>query len=123
MSAPTEGTAAIPGNARSKQLRACLLCSIVQTPADFKRYGCPNCEEILQLKSSPDRILSCTSGQFDGIIAVIDPENSWVARWQRTSKYVRGMYAARVTGRIPYEVEDEIAAQGLSYRARDETGE
>lgn len=33
------------------------------------------------------------------------------------------MYAARVSGRIPLEMEDELAAQGLLYRARDETGE
>lgn len=70
----------------------------------------------------------------------MDPENSWVARWQRTckfcgqiessvsdspfsAKYVRGMYAARVAGRIPEDVEDDITAQGFSYRPRDETGE
>ncbi|GJJ07794.1 hypothetical protein Clacol_001999 [Clathrus columnatus] len=117
-----EATAPIPTH-RSRQLRACLLCSIVQTPADFKRHGCPNCESVLQLKSNPDRILTCTSGQFNGVIAIVDPENSWVARWQRTSKYVRGMYAARVAGRVPEDVEDDITAQGFSYRPRDETGD
>ncbi|KAF8509433.1 transcription initiation protein spt4 [Hysterangium stoloniferum] len=123
MASQADATAAIPSNARSRQLRACLLCSIVQTPADFKRHGCPNCEEILQLKIHHERLLSCTSGQFDGIIAVIDPENSWVARWQRTSKYVRGMYAARVSGRIPDEIEEDINRRHMVYRPRDETGE
>lgn len=37
-----------------------------------------------QMKGYPDRISACTTTYFDGIIAVIDPENSWVARWQRT---------------------------------------
>lgn len=41
--------AAIPPQARSKTLRACLLCSIIQLPNEFKRNGCPNCEEILQV--------------------------------------------------------------------------
>ena len=36
------------------------------------------------MKGSPDRIAVCTTTYFDGIIAVIDPESSWVARWQRT---------------------------------------
>lgn len=77
-------TAPIPTNARAKQLRACLLCSIVLTPADFKRNGCPNCEEILQMKQSQDRVMACTTTHFEGVIAMMDPENSWVARWQRT---------------------------------------
>jgi hypothetical protein len=40
--------AAIPGQ-KTKNLRACLLCSVVQSAADFRRMGCPNCEEILQV--------------------------------------------------------------------------
>ncbi|KAI0056800.1 transcription initiation Spt4 [Artomyces pyxidatus] len=113
--------AAIPPQARAKQLRACLLCSIIQTPVDFRRTGCPNCEELMQMKGSPDRIQMCTTTYFDGIIAVIDPENSWVARWQRTAKYVRGMYAVRVKGRIPEDVEAELESRGIKYRPRDQT--
>ena len=94
----------IPPQARSKHLRACLLCSIIQLPAEFRKSGCPNCEEILQvricrhtliqsahpimqMKGSQDRITSCTTTQFDGVISVIDPDNSWVARWQRTGPF------------------------------------
>ena len=39
------------------------------------------------MKGSPDRITSCTTTQFDGVISVIDPDNSWVARWQRTGLF------------------------------------
>jgi transcription elongation factor SPT4 len=100
--------AAIPPQAKSKQLRACLLCSIIQHPADFRKNGCPNCEELVQVRSncsvfvnqkliiytrlqlkgaSSDRQNLCTSQFFDGIVAVIDPEASWVARWQRTCEF------------------------------------
>ena len=41
---------------------------------------------VTQMKGYPDRIGACTTTYFDGIIAVIDPETSWVARWQRTCK-------------------------------------
>lgn len=85
--ADTQPTAAIPSNARARQLRACLLCSIIQSPVDFRRNGCPNCEEIMQMKQSQDRVASCTTTHFDGVIAVIDPEASWVARWQRTCAF------------------------------------
>ena len=42
---------------------------------------------ITQMKGSQDRITSCTTTQFDGVISVIDPDNSWVARWQRTGPF------------------------------------
>ncbi|KAF8876247.1 Spt4/RpoE2 zinc finger-domain-containing protein [Infundibulicybe gibba] len=113
--------ATIPAQAKSKHLRACLLCSIIQLPVEFRKNGCPNCEEIMQMKGSPDRIGACTTTYFDGIIAVIDPENSWVSRWQRTSKYARGMYAVRVRGRIPEDVEAELDSRGIKYRPRDQT--
>jgi len=76
---------------------------------------------ILEMKGSPDRIGACTTAYFDGIVSVIDPEASWVARWQRTSKYVRGMYAVRVKGRIPDDVEAELESRGIKYRSRDQT--
>lgn len=38
---------------------------------------------LTQMKGYPDRIQACTTTHFDGVIAVIDPETSWVGRWQR----------------------------------------
>jgi hypothetical protein len=38
----------------------------------------------MQMRGSQDRIASCTTTHWDGLIAVISPETSWVARWQRT---------------------------------------
>ena len=92
------------------------------------------------MKGSPDRIQSCTSTYFDGIIALIDPETSWVGRWQRTCESpcnlagpmdehsnrrtagnVRGMYAVRVKGRVPEDVEAELESRGIKYRPRDQT--
>ncbi|KIY50510.1 transcription initiation Spt4 [Fistulina hepatica ATCC 64428] len=113
--------AAVPSQQRfHRHLRACLLCSLVQHANDFRRIGCPNCDEILQIKGSAERLNTCTTTSFDGLIAVIDPENSWVARWQRTSKYVRGMYAIRVKGRVPHDVEEDLEARGIKYRPRDQ---
>jgi hypothetical protein len=36
------------------------------------------------MKGTADRYTHCTTVYFDGVIAVVDPETSWVARWQRT---------------------------------------
>ncbi|KAH7104857.1 transcription initiation protein spt4 [Auriculariales sp. MPI-PUGE-AT-0066] len=113
-------SAFVPSSSKSKGLRACLLCSVVQSVADFRKYGCPNCEEIMQIKAGgSDRVMECTSSNFEGCIAVTNPEESWVARWQRTSKYVRGIYAMRVIGSIPEDVEEELNSRGITYRPRD----
>ncbi|EKM75745.1 hypothetical protein AGABI1DRAFT_79504 [Agaricus bisporus var. burnettii JB137-S8] len=114
-------SAPIPPQAKGKNLRACLLCSVVLTPTDFRKIGCPNCEEIMQLKGSPDRILSCTTTNFDGVIALFAPDTSWVARWQRTTNYARGIYAVHVKGRVPDDVEAELENRGIKYRPRDLT--
>jgi len=37
------------------------------------------------------------------------------------AKYVRGMYAVRVKGRIPEDVEAELYSRGIKYRPRDQT--
>jgi transcription elongation factor SPT4 len=53
------------------------------------------------------------------MVALMKPETSWVARWQRVDKFVKGMYAIRVAGRLPFEVEEELLDKGIKYRARD----
>lgn len=37
------------------------------------------------------------------------------------AKYVRGVYAVRVKGRIPEDVEAELESRGIKYRPRDQT--
>ncbi|KAI8060906.1 Spt4/RpoE2 zinc finger-domain-containing protein [Gongronella butleri] len=102
-----------------KQLRACLLCSLVKNATQFRQDGCENCEEILRMKGSTDRVTDCTSSKFDGMITLMQPAESWVARWQRIEKFHRGIYAIRVYGRVPEDVEDELDRRGLDYRPRD----
>ncbi|KAL9712421.1 transcription elongation factor spt4 [Leucoagaricus gongylophorus] len=114
-------SAPIPPQAKSRNLRACLLCSIVLTPSDFRKLGCPNCEDVMQLKGSPDRIASCTTTSFEGTIAGVSPENSWVSRWQRTTNSVRGIYGIHVRGRVPEDVEAELESRGIKYRPRDQS--
>lgn len=40
------GQSSIAMSSQTKKLRACLLCSLVQTPSEFRRDGCPNCEQL-----------------------------------------------------------------------------
>ncbi len=102
-----------------RRLRACLLCSLVKTHTQFRRDGCDNCEEVLQLRGASDRIQDCTSPAFDGLISLMAPSASWVAKWQRCDKFVKGIYAIKVSGKLPVDMEEELADKGIRYRPRD----
>uniref|UniRef100_A0A8C8G8V8 Spt4/RpoE2 zinc finger domain-containing protein n=1 Tax=Oncorhynchus tshawytscha TaxID=74940 RepID=A0A8C8G8V8_ONCTS len=47
------------------------------------------------MKGNREMVYECTSSSFD------DPEDSWVAKWQRISNFKPGVYAVTVTGRLP----------------------
>lgn len=107
-----------PGQQRN--LRACMVCSIVMTQSRFLKEGCPNCEEFLRLQGNMEAIIDCTSQVFEGLITLADPAKSWVAKWQRLDGYVKGVYATKVSGQLPDEVvafmEDEAR---IRYIPRD----
>jgi transcription elongation factor SPT4 len=106
--------------ARQRLLRACMVCSIVMTSQRFLREGCPNCEDVLQLKHSQDQIDSCTSQVFEGVIALRDPTTSWIAKWQRLDGYVAGTYAIKVAGVLPDEVRAMLEEEyNMTYIPRD----
>ncbi|TMS14565.1 Transcription elongation factor SPT4 [Larimichthys crocea] len=69
-----------------RHLRACLLCSLVKTIDQFEYDGCDNCESYLQMKGNREMVYECTSSSFDGVIAMMSPEDSWVAKWQRIER-------------------------------------
>ncbi|KAI9826865.1 MAG: transcription elongation factor spt4 [Thelocarpon impressellum] len=106
-----------PGQQR--HLRACMLCSLVQLQTKFMREGCPNCEEYLSLAGHMEAIEECTSQVYEGLITLLDPKASWVARWQRLDGYVKGVYAVKVTGTLPDEKVQEIVSLGGNYTPRD----
>jgi transcription elongation factor SPT4 len=89
-------------------LRACILCHLIKHADQFEKNGCENCEEFLGFRHNRDMVMSCTSANFSGMIALCQPEDSWVARWQRLSKKVRGMYAIDVSGKLPAGIASEL---------------
>ena len=75
-----------------------MVCSIVQSGTKFVSSGCPNCDEFLEMRHNADVVQDCTSAVFEGMIAMADPESSWVAKWQRLQGYAPGTYAVKVEG-------------------------
>nr|CCA19194.1 transcription elongation factor SPT4 putative [Albugo laibachii Nc14] len=65
-----------------RELRACLTCSLVKTFTQFYDTGCENCA-FLQMADNRQRVAECTTAHYDGMIALMRPKESWVAKWQR----------------------------------------
>lgn len=102
-----------------RNMRACMVCSIVKTTQQFTNFGCPNCEKFLELRGNPEGIADCTSQVFEGLITVSDTRKSWVARWQRLEGYVPGVYAVQVEGILPEEAISAAEENGVHYIPRD----
>jgi transcription elongation factor SPT4 len=101
------GTAEPPSS--GKGLRACLHCKLVKTTGQFRQNGCENCPQ-LSMAGDSDRVTECTTPVFQGLVAMLEPRSSWVARWQRQTHRVRGVYAVQVSGNmgdVGAEYEDE----------------
>jgi transcription elongation factor SPT4 len=104
--------APIPSTMR--QLRACLVCAVIQTQSSFVSRGCPNCD-FLELAQNPDSVAECTSAVFEGSIALADPKGSWVAKWQRLDGYLPGIYAVKVVGRLSEDRKGDAMVAGINY--------
>jgi len=73
-----------------RETQLCLYCSLIQALDQFDSFGCANCE-FLGLRENKPKIFDCTNSKFEGMISMVDPEHSWVSRWQRISgKKMRG---------------------------------
>lgn len=77
---------AVPVN--FKQLRACVRCKLIKESSQFERDGCENCRDN-------ERDIATTT-MFEGCICMIEPEQSWVAKWQSMRGLKPGIYAINV---------------------------
>jgi len=102
-----------------RNLRACLVCSLIKTTDQFEMDGCENCDDFLRMRNNKENVYACTSNNFDGMIAVLSPEDSWVCKWQRIGRFVKGVYAISVSGKLPQGIVREMKSRGIVYRSRD----
>jgi len=40
------------------------------------------------MQGSQERVADCTTSNFDGLICMLHPEESWVAKWQRIGAHL-----------------------------------
>lgn len=82
------------------------------------------------MQGNSDRVNLCTTAQFDGMTAIMDPKESWVARWKRTGNVViairshfsdysaidvlvRGIYAVKLSAKMSDALRRELDDQGI----------
>jgi len=89
---------------------------LIKSADMFEEQGCDNCEQFLGLRRNPEKVEECTSANFDGFIAVVDPEESWVCKWQQIKTRIPGLYAVSVSGSLTRETIADLRANGARYR-------
>lgn len=62
------------------------------------------------MRHNADVVQDCTSAVFEGMIAMADPESSWVAKWQRLQGYAPGTYAVKVEGVVSVMPRSSLAS-------------
>eukprot|EP00591_Stephanopyxis_turris_P004321 CAMPEP_0195519594 /NCGR_PEP_ID=MMETSP0794_2-20130614/15112_1 /TAXON_ID=515487 /ORGANISM="Stephanopyxis turris, Strain CCMP 815" /LENGTH=131 /DNA_ID=CAMNT_0040648777 /DNA_START=110 /DNA_END=502 /DNA_ORIENTATION=+ len=97
-----------------KGLRACKRCGIIKTLEQFMNDGCENCP-FLEMNDTTDRANMCTTAFFEGQCAVMDPRESWAAKWLRVDAYLPGVYAISVTGQLDRPIEEELESRGFRW--------
>uniref|UniRef100_A0A7E4V497 Transcription elongation factor SPT4 n=1 Tax=Panagrellus redivivus TaxID=6233 RepID=A0A7E4V497_PANRE len=99
-----------------RQLRACLVCSLVKTFDQFVKDGCDNCEDFLAMRNDSERVSEATSSNFNGMIGAMDNEQSWVCKWQKINHKCAGVYAISVTGSLPSDLIRDLRALKINYQ-------
>mmetsp|Transcript_24387 Transcript_24387/g.68392 ORF Transcript_24387/g.68392 Transcript_24387/m.68392 type:complete len:116 (+) Transcript_24387:114-461(+) len=104
-----------------RDLRSCMICSLVKTAGQFLEDGCDNCP-FLGLKDDRKAVADCTSSSFEGFLGMVENQKSWVARWQMLDamKLEPAVYAISVRGEPPIEaIEACNASPNAPYINRD----
>jgi len=93
-----------------------MVCSMVKSIMMFEEQGCDNCEHLLGMRNDSEKVDQCTSANFDGMIALTEPDDSWVGRWQGIKTTKPGLYAISVSGTLNRDIVAELRAHGYVYR-------
>ena len=93
-----------------KKLRACFSCHILKTEKQFAEEGCSNCP-FFKMNRYP--VFEYTSGNFEGMISVIENQQSWISRHLNLSSFVPGVYALRILSKIPQQLQEALEANDI----------
>mmetsp|Transcript_8397 Transcript_8397/g.9490 ORF Transcript_8397/g.9490 Transcript_8397/m.9490 type:complete len:120 (+) Transcript_8397:14-373(+) len=117
ISSDHEGEGNIPSDLR--RLRACLRCHLIKKEKQFSK-GCENCPILNELASNFVR--DCTTTNFEGMLCIMKPDESWVSRYQLVRDIKPGMYCLRVFSDLSEDILRELEDKGIQYiRSTDQS--
>ena len=91
-----------------KGLRCCFSCLLIKSTEQFANEGCENCRFLPE-----GEYRRFTTPFYQGCVALMQPKQSWVARWQKVQNFIPGCYAVKVAADIPDEVDELCAEAGV----------
>ncbi|KAL7669250.1 hypothetical protein ACOME3_009915 [Neoechinorhynchus agilis] len=103
---------------RPRNLRACLLCGLTKSGASFSEDGCDNCEDVLDMRGSKEKVGVCTSSNFTGAMFLTIPRSSFLAQMHRVNHCHPGQYALSISGTLPQHIIDDLKRKGVTYVSR-----
>mmetsp|Transcript_10226 Transcript_10226/g.11872 ORF Transcript_10226/g.11872 Transcript_10226/m.11872 type:complete len:84 (-) Transcript_10226:137-388(-) len=59
-----------------------------------------------------------TTAFFEGEVAVMDPRESWTAKWLRVDTFLPGVYAITIIGTFDKDTIEDLESRGCSHRCR-----
>eukprot|EP00548_Thalassiothrix_antarctica_P000829 CAMPEP_0194147086 /NCGR_PEP_ID=MMETSP0152-20130528/22513_1 /TAXON_ID=1049557 /ORGANISM="Thalassiothrix antarctica, Strain L6-D1" /LENGTH=127 /DNA_ID=CAMNT_0038847775 /DNA_START=96 /DNA_END=475 /DNA_ORIENTATION=- len=95
-------------------VRACKRCGILKTMEQFMNEGCENCPFFDM--NDIDGVNRYLTAFYEGQAAVMDPQESWAAKWIRVDSFFPGVYAIQVTGALERDIEEDLENRGLRWR-------
>lgn len=97
----------VEGENATYRLRACISCRLILSEEQFFERGCGNCP-YLQMDGDRRRTLDCTSSNFSGLIAIMEPQKSWAAKFNNFGDIIPGCYAISVVGDLPEALDEDL---------------
>merc|ERR1712032_1461712 len=83
------------------KLRACMRCHLVKSEAQFKHDGCENCPFF---KGSDWEVHEFTNANFEGVVSIMNCEDSWVSKRLDVNTFQPGCYCLKIYGDLPEDV-------------------
>ena len=81
-----------------KNLEACRQCHLLLTQNQWSKRSWQTC---------PNNCMNDRTSEFSGIIAMLQPRGSWVAKWNQMSDYVPGIYAIHIKSDMEEDDQNE----------------
>ena len=68
-----------------------------------------------QMEQDKEMLGKLTTSHFEGMVSMLEPKDSWVAKWQKLVKHSPGVYAIEIFEALPAEIQKYLQQQNIPY--------